>query len=182
MEDTLMSSTEPQKRPSIRDILAADASKNQAGKSGMSEKEVSDLLAPIAGLSSDLFQLSMKAGEALGKTLGIKSGKKVEKLFSYPYASVVRATVLALGSLEHQITAFFDTPRGSAIEAKLPTDVFSLGGSLFFEIVEESASQIRIIGSSEIKGQMFDWGKGKRTLRDVLEKIEHYSNLLFQGA
>jgi len=173
-----MSSTKPKKRPSIRHILSADALKKEAVQSGMSEKEVAGLLAPIAGLPSDLFQLSMKVGDALGKTLGIKSVKKVEKIFSYPYASVVRATALALGSLEQQITALFDTPRGSAIEAKLPTDIFSLGGTLFFEIVEESASRVRVIGSSEIKGQMFDWGKGKRGLQDVLDKIEHYGNLL----
>jgi hypothetical protein len=177
-----MNSTKPQKRLSIRDILAADAPKMEAVKSGMSEKEVADLLAPIAGLSTALLQLSFKTGEALGETLGIKSGKKVEKVFSYPYVSVVRALVLALGSLKHQITALFDTPRGCAIEAKLPTDIFSLGGSLFFEIVEEGTSQVRIIGSSEIRGQMFDWGKGKRALRGVFDKIEHYSNLLSHGA
>lgn len=177
-----MSSTEPAKRPSVRVILDAEAAKMEAVKSGMSEKEVADLFAPLAGLPSALLQLSFKAGQALGETLGIKSGKKAERDFAYPYVSVVRALVLALGSLKHQITAVLDTPRGCAIEATLPTDVFSLGGSLFFEVVEEGTSQVRIIGTSEIKGQMFDWGKGNRALRGVFDKIEHYGNLLSQGS
>jgi hypothetical protein len=139
----------------------------------MSEQEVAQLLAPIPGLR-ELFELSMKVGKAVGTAVGIQSGKTVEKVFSYPYPSIVRATALALGSLGQEITALVDTPRGSTIEARLPIDIFSLGGSLLLEIVEEGVLEVRLIGASEIKGQMFDWGKGKRALREVFDKIERY--------
>ena len=176
-----MNPIEPKGRPSIRDILSPDGLRTEVGKSGMSEKEVAQLLAPIPGLR-ELFELSMKVGKGVGTALGIsrKSGKT--KVFASPYPSIVRATALALGSLGQEITALFDTPRGSTIEARLPIDIFSFGGSLLLEIVEEGVSEVCIIGSSEIKGQMFDWGKGKRALREVFDKIERYVPPLFPHA
>lgn len=108
--------------------------------------------------------------------MGIKNNKKFETSYSAPYhyATVVLAYFLALRQAELEIIALYDTSQGSAIEAKLSTDIFSLGGSLAFEFVDESSSMIRVQGSTEIKGQMFDWGKGKRTLLKICESAEQY--------
>lgn len=176
--DECMNMVNDTKRPSIREILAIDEFKNELSEAGMSEQEVADFLGPIAGLSSGLFQLTMKAGDALGKTLNLGTRKKMEKAFSLDYALTVRAIALALESLGHKITMAFDTSRGSFIEATLPIDIFSLGGSLSFEIVEEGTSSIQVIGQAEIKGQLFDWGKSRRVLNGVFEKVERYANLL----
>ncbi|MGH8427640.1 MAG: hypothetical protein ACRES7_06630 [Gammaproteobacteria bacterium] len=177
-----MTSTEPLKRPSVKEILTADASSAGAVKSSASGKDVADLLAPLGGLSGGQLELAMKAGEALGKTLGFESSKSVERIFPFSYRVAVRSAAFALRSLGQEITAVFDTPRGAVLETKLPTDIFSLGGTLSLEIVEEDSTQVRITGSSEIKGQKFDWGKGKRSLRDVFDEIEHYGRLLSESA
>jgi len=167
----------PNQRPSIRDILSSDDLRTEAGRAGMSEQDVVDLLVPIAGLPSNLFHLFMKIGEGVGKAVGLKSCEQDEKAFSCPYSLVVRATAWALSSLGHEIKALCDTPQGSAIQARLPIDIFSLGGSLLC-VIEEGRSEVRIMGFSEIEGQMLDWGKGKRALREVFDKIERYVNLL----
>jgi len=181
METKTLNPTEPRKRSSVQEILAADISTVARNRQGMSEKELAELMSPLSGLPSSVLHLTFKTGEAIGKTLGVKCTKKVERVFLCPYESVVRAMILSLGSFEHQIAAVFDTPRGCVIEAKLPVDIFSLGGSLFFEIVEERDSHVQIAGSSEISGQMFDWGKGKRALQGILDKAQQYSNLLSHG-
>lgn len=173
-----MTLTERSERLSIRTILSSDELRKSPDKSGNSEEDVAKLIAPIVGIPSGVFQLSMKLGDALGKKLNLKSSKKVEKILPNPYVLVVRATAAAIGSLKYEITNLLDTPQGSAIEAKLPLDIFSLGGSLLFEIIEQGTSLVHIIGSSEIKGQLFDWGKGKRSLQDVFDKIDQYVNLL----
>jgi hypothetical protein len=171
-----MSTSGSEKRASVRDILAVDDLKANIGQ-GMSEKDIANLLAPLIDLPGGLFLVSMKAGYALAKELNIKNNQRVEKIFPYSYPYVVRAVVLALGSLKREIITLIDTPKGSAIEAQLPNDIWSLGGSILFEIVDENSSQVRVIGASEIQ-QKFDWGKGKRSLNEVFNKVEQYLVLL----
>ncbi len=163
-----------QQRPSIREIVSGQA--NYTPAAGMSEKEMADLLAPLAKLSSENSYLAMKAGEALGKAMGIKSTKQLQKIFptQYQYASVVLACVLALRHLQNEIVSLYDTPRGSIIELKMSTDIWSFGGMLTIEFIDEGPSGIVVDGESEIKGQMFDWGKGKRTLEEIFSATERY--------
>jgi pSer/pThr/pTyr-binding forkhead associated (FHA) protein len=163
-----------QQRPSIREIVSGQA--NYTPAAGMSEKEMADLLDQLAKLSSGNSYLAMKAGEALGKAMGIKSTKQLHKIFStpYQYASVVLACVLALRHLQYEIVSLYDTPRGSIIELKMSTDIWSFGGMLTIEFIDEGPSGIVVNGESEIKGQMFDWGKGKRTLEEIFSATERY--------
>lgn len=163
-------------RPRVRDILSGDL-EGVVASGGMTEKEVAQLLAPIGGLSGNLFHAAMKVGEATGKALDIASRRSMDQVFPALYPHVVRSLGLALASLQHQPTLLFDTPTGSVIETKMPVDIFSLGGSLQFEIVDEGG-QVRVLGRSEVKGQWFDWGKGKRSLWEVIRKTEDYLRII----
>lgn len=161
-------------RPSIREIVSGQASYTPAA--GMSEKELADLLAPLAKLSSGNYYIAMKAGEALGKAMGIKSTKQLQKRLPpyYQYTSVVLACILALRHLQNEIVSLYDTPRGSVIELKISTDLWSFGGMLTIEFIDESPSGILVNGESEIRGQMFDWGKGKRSIEEIFNATEQY--------
>lgn len=163
-------------RPSIKEILAADP--RAGGGPGMTEKQIADLLAPAAGMSGGLLLMSMKAGEALGEKLNFKCAKTKEQLFNQGYEPVVRALALALGSLKYELTAAFDTPMGAVLEAKMNADFFSLGGVMLFQVHEISPVHTKVIGQAEIKGQLFDWGKMKRAMKQVLEKTSHFLGLL----
>lgn len=163
----------PGQRPSIRDILAGQ--NIQGGTGGMTDREVADLLAPFSSLSGDAFYASMKAGQALGTRLGIKSNKHVERGFPVSYPTTVLALVLALRRLNREITALFDTSRGGVIEARMPTDMFSLGGSLSFEIIDAGPPQTLVQGVAEIKGQIFDWGKSVRALNETFDTATEYA-------
>lgn len=175
--DTKMDEPSELVRPRVRDILAGDL-EGVVAAGGMTEKEVAELLAPIAGgLSGNLFQVAMKVGEATGKSLNVASRKSVDQVFSAPYTHVVRSLGLALASLRYQPTLLFDTQRGSVIETQMPTDIFSLGGSLQFEVVDEGG-QAHVLAASEVRGQMFDWGKGTRALTEVIRKTEDYLRII----
>lgn len=165
-------------RPKLKDILASDELKGLGADAGMSEADIAKVLGPLGGLSSGVFQMTMKAGEAIGQSLGLKSSKQQEQTFALPYTTVVRALVLALASLRYGIATLFDTPKGAYIEAQMPKDFFSLGGAMQFDVIEEREGSIRVVAVTEIKGQMFDWGKGKRALRDVLGKTEQFARRL----
>ena len=161
-------------RPSIREIVSGQA--NYTPAAGMSEKELADLLAPLAKLSSGNYYLAMKAGEALGRAMGIKSTKQLQRRFPphYQYTSVVLACILALRHLQNEIVSMYDTPRGSVIELKMATDIWSVSGMLTIEFIDESPSGIVVNGESEIRGQMFDWGKGKRSIEEIFNETGQY--------
>lgn len=161
-------------RPSIREIVSGQA--NYTPAAGMSEKELADLLAPLAKLSSGNYYLAMKAGEALGRAMGIKSTKQLQRRFPphYQYTSVVLACILALRHLQNEIVSMYDTPRGSVVELKMAADIWSVGGMLTIEFIDESPSGIVINGESEIRGQMFDWGKGKRSIEEIFNETGQY--------
>ena len=110
--------------------------------------------------------------------LNIKSEAEIEQLYPRPYVHVARALILALVSLGYPITLLFDTPSGAVAEAKLTMDLWSLGGMLSFVISEESASSVRVSGTSTITGSRFAWGKGNRALTSVIQKAGEYLNLL----
>lgn len=163
-------------RPRLKDILAGDDWKTATA--GLSEGDIAKVLGPIAGLSGGLFHVTMKAGEAIGQGLGLKSTKQEERSFSYPYPLLVRSLILALANQRQEVRTMLDTPRGAFVEADLPKDFFSLGGTLQFDIIEESPLLCRVIAATEIKGQMFDWGKGKRVMNAVLSKTEQLASRL----
>lgn len=165
-------------RPSIKDIVARYGPLEPV--EGPSMRDVAELLAPYTPLSEKRFYRSMKWGSALWRTLGVKTRKQFEKSYPAPaiYASVVLAFFLALRDVGLEIVALSDTPTGSMLEAKLPIDIWSLGGSLTLEIIDAHPTEIVVRGVSEVKGQVYDWGKGLRTLQEVFLAAQHYIEIM----
>lgn len=165
-------------RPRIHDILTADELKGLARDAGMSESDLAKAMAPIAGLPSGVMQVAIQAGDAFGRSFGFKSVKTAELALAASYPAAVRGLVFALSGLGYAVTTAFDTPGGAYFEAQLPRDFFSMGGTLQFDLADRGANNVQIAGTSEIRGQKFDWGKGKRALGDVLAKTETFARRL----
>jgi len=96
------------------------------------------------------------------------------------YPSAVRAVVFALSAMRYQITSAFDTAAGAYVEAAMPGDFFAASGTLKIDLLEadESGKPTRMIAATEIKGQMFDWGKSKRALTELCAKVEEFARRL----
>jgi hypothetical protein len=152
--------------------------KGLANDAGLSMGELASQLAPLSGLPGGVLHVAMEAGGALGRGFGFAARKRAEARLAASYPTAMRALVFALHSMGRELTAAFDTPAGAYVEAKLPGDIFSPGGSLQFDVVEEGPGAVRIAGASEIKGQMYDWGKGKRALAEAFEKTEAFARRL----
>jgi hypothetical protein len=165
-------------RPAIREILSADELKGLAGDAGMSTDQIARLLGPLSGMGSGAFQVSIEAGNAIGRSLGFKSSKTAETMLSATYPVAVRALVFALTGQKYALTTAFDTPHGAYFEAQLPNDLFALGGTLQLDLTEIAPDRMRLTGTSEVRGQMFDWGKGKRALNDVFAKTQAFAGRL----
>lgn len=164
-------------RPKIRDLLSADELRGMAAGTGMSGEDVLKRLAPLSGMPEGAFQLAATAGEAIGRSMGIKAEKRAELALRAPYPVAARALVFALTGLRYTITSAFDIASGAYFEAELPADIFSLGGTLQID-VEDRGAQVLLIGATQVKGQRFDWGKGKRALDEVFAKTEGFARRL----
>lgn len=163
--------SQPSGRPSIKTILAEVAGGEVHG-SGMSDADYGALGA-IAGIPAPLAGMALAASEALGTRLNIESKKTAERTFDAPYEPVVKAFLLALQAQKLRLSVAFDAAHGACVEAELQNDMFSRGGTLSFSITDAGASTT-VAGTSEIKGQMFDWGKGNRALAGLFDNTERY--------
>ena len=161
-------------RPPIREILSGQVLQGTSG-SGMTDHDIADLLGPLSALgSSAMFYGTMKAGQAFGTRLGLKSGKSEVREYAAPYSTVVLAMALGIQRTGYPMRAAYDTPDGSVIECTLPPDLMSLAGEIDVEIVERAAGRVAVTATCEIKGQMFDWGKSKRALDGLFTSADGY--------
>ena len=165
-------------RPAIRDILTREDLEGLAHDAGMSDADLAKMLGPLSGLAGGALQMAMSAGEAFWSGRGLKTVKSASFELAVSYPVAVRALVFALTGLGREIKAAFDTAEGAYFETDLPGDIFSRGGTLQFDVIERGAAAVELVGASEIKGQIFDWGKGKRALNDVFEKTQAFARRL----
>ena len=167
--------SKPSSRPSIKAVLAEVACGAIPGSS-MSDAEYAQL-GELGGIPAPLVGVVLGASEALGRRLNFASKNTLERTFAAPYEAVLKAFVLALQAQKLRMTVAFDTAHGACVEADLPNDMFSRGGTLSFSI-GDGTTTTTISGTSEIRGQRFDWGKGNRALGDLFAKTEHYIGTL----
>ena len=170
----------PPPRPKICEILSAEELRGMAATSGLSLEAMAKVLAPISGMSAGLFTAAAAGGEALGKSMGFSTGKTSELSLACSYPAAVRAIVFALSAMRYQITSAFDTAAGAYVEAAMPGDLFAAGGTLKIDLLDADGSgkPLRMIGATEIQGQLFDWGKSKRALAELSAKVEAFARRL----
>lgn len=167
-------------RVKICEILSAEELKGMAATSGLSLDAIAKVLAPLSGMSAGLFTAAAAGAEALGTSMGLSTGKTTELSLSCSYPSGARAVVFALSAMRYQITSAFDTAAGAYFEAAMPGDFFAAGGTLKIDLLDADGSgkPLRMIGATEIKGQVFDWGKSKRALAELSAKVQDFARRL----
>jgi hypothetical protein len=121
-------------RPTIRDIIAMDWGDPNSNNDGISEGELAKMMGSVAGMGAVFGRITLAFGDALGKSMGLKSSTRIERSYHMPYVTIVRSLLLALRAMRHGLAAAVDTPSGAFVEARLPTDMFSVGGTVQFKI------------------------------------------------
>jgi hypothetical protein len=165
-------------RPRIRDILTREELEGLAHDAGMSDADLGKMLGPLSGLGSGALQVVMSASDAFWSGRGLKAVKAERLELAASYAVAIRSLVFALTGLGREIRTAFDTEEGAYFETDLPGDIFSRGGTLQFDVIERGGGAVELRGASEIKGQIYDWGKGKRALAEVFEKTQGFARRL----
>jgi hypothetical protein len=95
--------------------------------------------------------------------LGIKTGKTRSETIQNPPGKAIVAVLCAFASQGQEIRQVQQFENGCLLEAMIPSDMWSWGGSLFVSI-RASNSGTRVDAATSVKGQLFDWRKSKRCL------------------
>lgn len=110
----------------------------------------------------------------LAGKIGIKCKKKVERVFPVDYSLAVLSIAVSLLEAKDRIIGVEDTEYGSIIEAELPSDWRAIYGTVFFQIFDSGAPHTSVVGTSIIKGQLIDYGKGKKALTEIFDGAERF--------
>lgn len=160
-------------RTSVQAIREAYGIAPSAKTDGTTIDDVGQVLAPLTA-TPDLLTPIIKISDALWSNLGVRGQKRYSQEFHDAYPPVAARFLQALGHHDCPITALGDTATGCFVEAKQPSDVFSLRGVLAADVIAVSPRLVRIEVAAETKGQIFDWGQDRRLIDQIFERTRYY--------
>lgn len=157
---------------SIKSWLLSPESQRDLVTAGLSETEIVHFRQAVTSVSCTSTHEMAKILGIQGNGLGWRCMRRLDKHYGDQYTRITLCLVAALLRSNRTLLALYDTPQGAIVVAKLTFDIWSWPGTLSFGIAEAGTSSSSVIGTSVIKGQLVDYGKGKRALEQVLGEAE----------
>ena len=155
------------KHPEVREMIALHASQAAEKVSGEQYLELCDIaLKPLVGG----VQISKVAAlmQPIYASWGIGTGKSRTEVLTAPAGTVLVSILCSLAKNSQQVEHVEQGEDGCVIEAKLPSDIWSLAGSLVIA-VERARGGMKIEAATRISGQFVDWGKSSRALQTLFD-------------
>lgn len=163
-------------RPKIADIVR-DAGTVGGDDGGPSAGDLAGVAA-LFGQSAALSAASLTVAQALGDRFHLHAEGQVERSFAAPYAVAARALVLALHAKKHRLVSAFDTATGAALEAQAAMTLFHNAATITLLVAQTDATTTHVKGTSDLAGQIKDFGSNKAILNDLYAKADEYLKLL----
>lgn len=98
--------------------------------------------------------------------LGVKTDQRREERISAPIGEAIVRALCSLARNGQKIREVTQAADGCVIEAAQPSDLWSLEGTLLIAVRRhpDDAEAAAVSATATINGQMFDWGKNRRSL------------------
>ena len=109
--------------------------------------------------------------QSLHTKLGIKTGKADSRFIARPAGEVLVALLCSLARHGREVREAQQTPDGCIIVASLPSDLLALEGDLIIAVARRPEG-VQVEAHTDIKGQMFDWGKSRRCLEELFAELQ----------
>ncbi len=154
--------------PDVRQTIADCAEQAKRPMSGEQFLELCDIaFSPVTGVS-----LSKIASvvQPLYAKLGIGTGKTRAVLVSAPAGPVLVGVLCSLALHGHIVRQSQQAADGCLLKAVIPSDVWSFAGDLFVTVQRHQEGTL-VEAATNIKGQLFDWGKSKRCLDSLFADL-----------
>lgn len=156
----------------VRDRIARAAA--QAKKSISGEQLLDtygNALGKLAGLpiALPMSSLAQLAQGAYAK-LGVKTGKSRSEQLSQPVGTMLVSILCALARDGRMLRGVEQLTDGCILVAALPSDLLALEGDLIITVRRVPGGTL-VEARTEIKGQLFDWGKSTRCLDTLFTEL-----------
>jgi hypothetical protein len=152
--------------PEVRALIDKHLSMAQKSISGEEFLALADKVFPM-GVSLEKLGAVV---QPIYAQLGMKTGKEHSESFLIPPGRVIVSVLCSLARNGHIVEQVRQLEEGCLLEATLPSDIWSWKGILYVS-VRKDGSETRVDGATNIKGQLFDWGKSKRCLETLFSDI-----------
>jgi hypothetical protein len=103
--------------------------------------------------------------------LGVTTGKTQTYIVDQPYGYVLLAVLAFLAASAMPIVDVADTNDHSLIQAVLPSNPFTWKGRIIVTL-RADGRRVHLEAATKISGQMYDWGRSKRTLVKLFQAVE----------
>jgi len=157
--------------PKCQEIITSCA--NQAKGEFLSASEFLNIAQSVMPVSIPMEALG-KVGSKLGTALGIKTTKARQMHLPHNFGYVLLGIICALAKHCIKIQSVSETQQSCTVEAVLPSSMWAWQGTIRLAIVSEDTGA-KIIAETEVPGQLYDWGKSKRTIESLLSEISRLS-------
>ena len=158
--------------PEVRGMLSFYSDQHVKKKSASEFLKSVDIAGlPITGTSLNMVS---KVAVPISIKLGIKTGKTSSLEVQQPIGKVIIATLASMAWRGQTMLGATQARDGCVIEGRIPSDMFSWEGNLMVSICQKEDHTLVEAGTI-IKGQMYDWGKSKRLLKQLLEDVSKIS-------
>lgn len=113
---------------------------------------------------------AVERGRSQALKRGYKTGKTTTERLALPPGTVIAAVLCSLARNSQPVTAVEQYDNGAVLTAEIPSDARTFGGTLRVEI-RTDADMTVVDASAHIPGQLYDWGKSKKTLATLIADI-----------
>ncbi len=153
--------------PRCREILgwaASDASTSMSGEQFL------DMFGKVAAVPLPLGAVGRELGRAYA-AMGMSTGKTQSRTLDQPFGYALLGALCFLASKAMPIADVADGEGHCLVQAVIPSNMLSWKGRLMIGI-QASDRGVLAEASTKIPGQMMDWGRSTRLLRELFEDID----------
>jgi hypothetical protein len=152
----------------VRELIARHAAMAKKRMSAEDFLSLCDnLFSPFKGVSS---KTVVGIAQPLFAKLGVKTGNTRSQVFDRPIGRIIVGALCSLARHGRPITQARPLPDCCALEATLPSDVYSSDATVAINISRIKAS-ILVEATATVPGQIYNWGKSKRCLDDLFADL-----------
>ncbi|WP_422922868.1 zinc ribbon domain-containing protein [Singulisphaera sp. PoT] len=158
--------------PEVRERLSNAGNKATAGISAEQAMKFYDKFLAKAVGGVELSDIATIAVPILTR-MGLQATKQRSESFEAPPGRTIVAALCSLAARGQKVKEVYQASDGCAIEAVLPSDLWSWEGTLFVTVASDG-HRSRLDARTKIGGQVYDWGKSNRCLDRLVQDVRSF--------
>ena len=151
------------RHPEVLDLIVS-YSRSKSKLSGNDVLNKVDLVfGTLTGISMKLLE---EVAVPLYEKLGVKTSKSNSIVLQQSIQEAFFRTICSMVKNGYSLDKFYEAKDGVILVAKIKSDLLTWGGNVLVEL-KENDGEVYVKINTLIRGQFYDWGKGKRILKKI---------------